>query len=56
MYTIGTGVQIIATGAIGIICGMEVADDGSYAYRIKYTQADGNVVREWFASTQFTVS
>ena len=55
MYTIGTGVQIIATGAVGTICGIEVADDGSYTYRVKYTQADGNVVREWCAATQLSI-
>jgi len=56
MYTIGRSVQIIATGAIGTICGVEASDDGSYTYKVKYMQVDGNVVREWFAATQFTVT
>lgn len=51
MYTIGTSVTITATGARGTICGVEVADDGSYTYRVKYTQPDGNVIREWYAAT-----
>mgnify|MGYP006921358217 CR=1 FL=1 len=54
MYQIGTGVRIVATGAVGTIVGAEVADDGSYTYRVKYTQPDGNVVREWYAATQLS--
>jgi hypothetical protein len=55
MYSIGTGVQIVATGAVGTIVGIEIGDDDSYAYRVRYTQPDGNVIREWFAATQLTV-
>jgi hypothetical protein len=55
MYSIGTSVQIVSTGANGLIVGAEIADDGSYSYRVKYTQPDGNVVREWFAATQLIV-
>jgi hypothetical protein len=55
MYQIGTGVRIVATGANGIIVGAEVADDGSFTYRVKYTQPDGNVVREWYAATQLSI-
>lgn len=55
MYPLGSSVQIIATGAAGTIVGVEVADDGSYAYKIKYHHADGTVVREVLAPTQFTL-
>jgi hypothetical protein len=55
MYSIGTSVQIVATGARGTIVGAEIADDGSYTYRVRYTQPDGNVVREWFAATQLSI-
>lgn len=55
MYSIGTTVTIIATGARGTIVGVEIGDDGSYAYKVKYLHADGTVVREVFASVQFSV-
>jgi hypothetical protein len=55
VYTIGTSVTITSTGARGTIVGVEVGDDGSYSYKIKYTQPDGNVVREVLSSIQFTL-
>ena len=55
MYQIGSSVTIIINGAQGTIVGIEEADDGSFTYRIKYTQPDGNTIREWFGSTQFTI-
>ena len=55
MYPIGTGVVIVATGTNGVIVGADMADDGSFTYRVKYTQPDGNVVREWYAATQLSI-
>ena len=55
MYTIGTTVTITSNGARGTIVGVEIGDDGSYSYKIRYTQPDGNVVREVLSSTQFSV-